>query len=836
MKTMIKLFSILTILQLFFAGCGEIRNSNEVPVDIEISTAPGLAEVTAVPNPDKNTTPNYTFSSTEVGTISYGGSCSAGISSAVVGSNTITLNALSEGTYSDCTIEVTDTFGNVSETLTISPFEIDTTSPTVREVTVVTNPTNDTTPDYTFSSTESGTITYGGSCSSNTTSAASSNNTITLKGASSDELADNTTYSDCTVTVTDAAGNVSSSITISSFQVDTTAPSLQEVTPVKTPTNDTTPNYSFSSSQAGDISYGGSCRSNDSNAAASDNNTITLKGISGNLAEDNYTDCTITVTDPAGNKAVTLNISAFRIDTTAPTVTSTSPSNSDTIISTSSSISVTFSEEMDNITTNTNTSCDKTLQLSSNNFSSSCIQMSSSTPSSSDNKTFTLGPSDNLSFYTTYKIKVTTGARDLAGNNLASDNTTSNGFTTRYWTMQLGTSSAEDGKGVAKDSSSNLYLTGGTYGGLDGNTSSGGQDIFLMKIDNATVKHWTKQLGSSSNDTGRGVAVGDANNIYVTGITAGGLDGYTNLGEQDIFLIKYSASGIKEWTRQLGTSKSDIAHGVAVQDDDYVYVIGETRGGLDNNTNYGDKDIFLVKYDDDGVRQWTKQLGTPSEDVGYGVAVDSNDNVIVTGTTYGALTGSNYGSSDIFVVKYNSSGAWQWTQQLGTASEDVAYGLTVDSGGHIYVTGYTKGNPWNVTGNPDNETNSGNSDAFILKYYDNSTLHWTELLGTSSAEVGRSVTVDTSNNLYLTGDNGTNSGDYDAFFAKYDTSGSGPSSPTWVREIKSSSSGEYGYGVVINSDSNIYVVGNTGGELDNNTNSGLQDVFILKYNSSGTKQ
>jgi len=459
--------------------------------------------------------------------------------------------------------------------------------------------------------------------------------------------------------------------------------------------------------------------------------------------------------------------------------------------------------------------------------------MSSSTPSSSDNRTFTLAPSDNLSFYTTYKIKVTTSARDLAGNNLASDNTTANGFTTRYWTMQLGTSSAEEGRGVDNDSSNNIYVTGGTYGGLDGNTSSGGQDIFLVKIDNATVKHWTRQLGSSSNDTGRGVAVGSSNNIYVTGTTSGGLDGYTNSGEQDIFLVKYSSSGTKEWTRQLGTSKSDIAHGVAIKDDDYIYVTGETRGGLDNNTNFGDKDIFLVQYDDNGTRLWTQQLGTSSEDAGYGVAVDSDGDIFVTGTTYGALDGSNYGSSDIFLVKYSASGVKQWTKQLGTASEDVAYGITVDSGGHIYLTGYTKGNPWSVTGNTDNETNSGNSDAFLLKYYDNSTLHWTELLGSSSAEVGRSVTVDSSNNLYLTGDNGTNSGDYDAFLAKYSTSGTGP---TWLREIKSSSSGEYGYGVVVNSDSHIYAVGNTGGELDNNTNSGLQDVFIFKYNSSGTKQ
>ena len=92
-----------------------------------------------------------------------------------------------------------------------------------------------------------------------------------------------------------------------------------------------------------------------------------------------------------------------------------------------------------------------------------------------------------------------------------------------------------------------------------------------------------------------------------------------------------------------------------------------------------------------------------------------------------------------------------------------------------------------------------------------------------------------SNNLYLTGDNSSTSGDYDAFLAKYSTSGSPSNSPTWIRYI-STSSGEYGYGVVVNPDSHIYAVGNTGGELDNNTNSGLQDVFLFKFADNGTKQ
>ncbi len=141
-------------------------------------------------------------------------------------------------------------------------------------------------------------------------------------------------------------------------------------------------------------------------------------------------------------------------------------------------------------------------------------------------------------------------------------------------------------------------------------------------MDNETAIQWTVQLGSSSNDSGRGVAVDTSNNIYVTGSTEGGLNGYTNLGEEDIFLLKYNSSGSLQWTRQFGTSASDIGHAVGIYNN-YIYVVGETEGGLDNNTNSGNKDIFLAQYNSSGTRQWTQQLGTTSDDVAYGVAVDS---------------------------------------------------------------------------------------------------------------------------------------------------------------------------------------------------------------------
>jgi hypothetical protein len=209
---------ILIILSIIFSftvsSCTDKEESNTANTTVTTvdTTSPIVAEVTEVTTPTNDSTPDYTFSSDDAGTITYGGSCSSNTSLASSGNNKITLVSLSDGTYSDCTIVVIDSAGNTSNTLTITSFTVDSTAATLTEVTAVTTPTNDSTPDYTFYSSTSGTITYGGSCSSSTTSAVSGNNTITLESLSDG------TYSDCTVTVTDSASN-SVTLNMSSFSV-----------------------------------------------------------------------------------------------------------------------------------------------------------------------------------------------------------------------------------------------------------------------------------------------------------------------------------------------------------------------------------------------------------------------------------------------------------------------------------------------------------------------------------------------------------------------------------------------------------------------------------------
>ena len=122
MKTLIKLFFLIVLLSVFLTGCSDTSESDASEDELEtaIVTADKIAttialiieEVTAVTTPSIDNTPNYTFSSTKSGTITYGGSCSSSTTVAVTGNNTITLNTLSDGTYSNCTITVTDNAGN----------------------------------------------------------------------------------------------------------------------------------------------------------------------------------------------------------------------------------------------------------------------------------------------------------------------------------------------------------------------------------------------------------------------------------------------------------------------------------------------------------------------------------------------------------------------------------------------------------------------------------------------------------------------------------------------------------------------------------------------------
>ena len=201
-------------------------------------------------------------------------------------------------------------------------------------------------------------------------------------------------------------------------------------------------------------------------------------------------------------------------------------------------------------------------------------------------------------------------------------------------------------------------------------------------------------------------------------------------------------------------------------------------------------------------------LGDDGEDKGTGIAIDDSGNMYLTGQFSGtmdfggkALIAS--GSSDIFIAKYSYDGFLVWAEKAGGLYNDGSTGLVIDKSGNVYITGFS-------------ETNSnGGSDIFVAKYDKNGNLVWNSISGSNfdTHEEGRSIAVDKTGNVYVTGKFTGNanfgdiqlisSGSFDIFIAKYLPDGK----ISWVKRAGSSVFDDSGESIKVNDNGNIFVAG-----------------------------
>ncbi len=140
------------------------------------------------------------------------------------------------------------------------------------------------------------------------------------------------------------------------------------------------------------------------------------------------------------------------------------------------------------------------------------------------------------------------------------------------------------------------------------------------------------------------------------------------------------------WSVSFGSDENDRSSGVAVNSLGNVILAGYTTGDL-GGTNLGEEDGFVGSYTSDGTEIWLVQFGSSEEDTVHGVVVDANDDIYVVGTTYGALEGSNGGQQDAFVRKYSADGDVLWTDQFGGGDSERGSTIAVDDDGNVYVGG-----------------------------------------------------------------------------------------------------------------------------------------------------
>ena len=345
-----------------------------------------------------------------------------------------------------------------------------------------------------------------------------------------------------------------------------------------------------------------------------------------------------------------------------------------------------------------------------------------------------------------------------------------NHMSARALTTLIGSDENDSADAVSCSIDGSVYITGTTFGDLDDQINNGNSDIFLTKRSKDGISQWTRIFGSESDEWSKSICISTDQSIFITGSTSGSFDGESNSGTYDIFISKYSSDGSKQWTRFLGSSSIDFASSISATRDGSVVVTGYTAGDLDGQENSGGHDVFISKYSSDGARQWTRLLGTEFNDAGSSIATADDGSVFITGTTKGSLDGQeNNGNNDVLISKYSSDGTKQWTRLLGSSSNDVATSISATKDGLVFLTGYT-------TGDLDGQENSGSSDAFLSIYFSDGTKSSTRLLGTSSTELAKSVHQTANNIVYIAGytagnlDGRAHQGNGDAFLSKYNFS------------------------------------------------------------------
>jgi hypothetical protein len=397
----------------------------------------------------------------------------------------------------------------------------------------------------------------------------------------------------------------------------------------------------------------------------------------------------------------------------------------------------------------------------------------------------------------------------------------------KVWTRLLGTGNYDFGYAAAVDAAGNGIIAGATQGSLSGG-NAGRYDLFVAKYDPTGARIWLRQRGTAERDFAYGVAADPSGNIYLAGYTGAGLDGNSNIGGWDIFLMKFNSSGTWQWTVQDGTAQDDEGRAVATDRFGNIYITGYVRGNFHGITRIGASDIFISKYNASGTRLWSVLFGAAEVDEPFGITCDNDGNVFVTGWTDGSIEGNPYlGNGDNVLAKYDANGNRLWLRVWGTVNKDTGYSVACDASGNVYVSGYSTGS---LYGSP-----AGNRDYFLAKFDPDGNLLWGKQVGTSGHDQGWGNAVDPAGNVYVSGETGgpldgnAYQGGLDIFLSKYNPAGT----RLWTVQLGTSGD-DWADGMAVATNGQVYLAGTTTGNLDGNTNQGLDDAFIMKFAPSAT--
>ncbi len=306
------------------------------------------------------------------------------------------------------------------------------------------------------------------------------------------------------------------------------------------------------------------------------------------------------------------------------------------------------------------------------------------------------------------------------------------------WAKRYGSSTSADAAyEVSFDAASNIYFTG--YFGsspinFDGIslTNSGAYDCFVAKMDLFGIMQWAKKGGGTANDYGMGIATDVNGNSYVTGYFSSNTANFsgttiTNNGQADFFIAKYNNAGVLKWIRKEGGAFTDQALDSFIDNAGDVYACGSFASSFltfNGDTLYNTSaiaDCFLVKFDTSGNFQWIKGAGGYVDDAAYSITQHANGNIqfVASGngtqTFIGSDTLINAGNYDIYIGEFTTSGNYVTNYALHGSGAQISYALDADNFGNTYLAGHFTSANFTVDSTILTNTSAFTADIFVAK-------------------------------------------------------------------------------------------------------------------------